>query len=457
MFTTSNNKVRSRTSSAHRLIAVVFLTILFNLAVFAQAAPTLTLVSNVSIFNFGRFNTGTLSPNTVITISNGGTVGTVLITGVSITGANAGDFTLVGTTCVNATLTTVGTCTATIRFNPLAIGVRTANLTVTDNAAGSQHLVPLRGTGLNPAIPNKAVGPIDPRIGYPLWYRDELGKRLTLCLDASGNCVAPDSPFNPLAPASVTTASPINFPEEAFYSYADARITRPSGGQVRLVITTEAAFTTAGPVVGQQITFERIRVRVDQLTPGAVYTITHPFGVMTATANADGGIIVNSALKVTATASTSAKTVTTTPVFTGGAITALVADPTVTDIPVDTTTAVPTADGTVVVAAKGPGGGGGGGGGGTNTAEINTTEDIGCGSSPCDFRASLDGRISRFLSWDTGAPAGYIGNPNVLHTITGSPFATPTNYFRVDGPNVGGVGINTVQTNLFTIAGKLFQ
>jgi hypothetical protein len=66
----------------------------------------------------------------------------------------------------------------------------------------------------------------------------------------------------------------------------------------------------------------------------------------------------------------------------------------------------------------------------------------------------LEGKISRFLRWDTGAPAGYLGNPNVLHAITGSPFAT--NYFKVDGPNVGGAGINSIQTNLFTVSGKLF-
>jgi hypothetical protein len=104
-------------------------------------------------------------------------------------------------------------------------------------------------------------------------------------------------------------------------------------------------------------------------------------------------------------------------------------------------------------------GGGGGGGGGGSVVEINTTEDIGCGNAPCDFRASLEGKISRFLKWDPAinpqAPAGYLGDPNVTHAITGSPFGT--NIFKVDGPNVGGPGINSVQTNQFTLAGKLFQ
>ncbi|MDT5295918.1 MAG: hypothetical protein QOJ76_2798, partial [Acidobacteriota bacterium] len=297
----SNTVSRSRGVKALCLIIALFSALAFSATAFGQVPPTLTLTSNVSLFFFGRVNTGALSPNTVITISNGGTGG-VTITNVTITGTNAADFSLVSTTCINATLTSAGTCLATVRFNPIAIGSRSASLTVTDTANGSQHLVPLLGTGLNPAIPNKAVGPIDPRIGFPLWYQDELGVKLTACLDGSGFCVLTPN-YNTAAPASVTTAG-INFPDEAFFWYADARITRASGGLVRLVIAKEGAFTTPTAAVGKQIAFDRIRVRIDQLTPGATYTITHPFGVMTAVADANGGIVINSSLKTTATAST---------------------------------------------------------------------------------------------------------------------------------------------------------
>lgn len=447
-----NNAVsRSRAAKTMRLIVSLFFATAMSAVAFGQVPPTLTLTSNVSLFFFGRVNTGALSPNTVITISNGGTGG-VTITNVQITGVNAADYTLVSTTCINATLTPTGTCLATVRFNPLAIGSRTANLTVTDTANGSQHLVPLRGTGLNPNIPNKAVGPIDPRIGFPLWYQDELGVKLTACLDGSGFCVLTPS-YNTGAAASVTTAG-INFPDEAFYWYADARITRSSGGNVRLVLAKEGAFTTPSAVVGQQIAFDRIRVRIDQLTPGATYTITHPFGVMTAVADANGGIVINSSLKTTATASTastapaaSPTTATTADGFTPASTsTAPAADPAAA--PADDPAAVP-------APAPAPTAKGGGG----STAEINTTEDIGCGNVPCDFRASLEGKVSRFLKWDPAfgpaAPTGYLGNPNVTHQVTGSPFNT--NIFKVDGPNVGGAGINSIQTNLFTLAGKLFQ
>lgn len=354
-----------------RLLVALFAVAALGTAALAQAPPTLTLRSNFSLFDLGRFKTGTLSPNTVITISNGGT-GSVTITNVTITGANAADYTLVSTTCINAVLTT-GTCTATVRFNPLAVGFRRANLTVTDTANGSQHLVPLRGVGLNPNIPNEAVGPIDPRTGFPLWHQDEQGRKLELCLDSATLCLS-----SVTGAPSVTTAG-INFPGEAFYWSAEAQIPRNVGDDALLVLAKEAAFTTEDAAVGEQIVFDRVRVRIDALTPGATYTVTYPFGVLTLVADAEG--------------------------------------------------------------------------------EINTTTDIGCGGSPCDFRMSMNGGNNVFLRWDPAflpaAPAGYLGDPNVAHRVTGSPLNT--NIFKVDGPNVGGPGVNSIQTLLFNVSGKIFQ
>lgn len=357
-------------TTALRLFVSLLCVAAFGVAAFGQTAPALTLRSNFSIFDFGRFNTGAISPNTVITVSNGGS-GSVTITNVTITGVNSGDFTLAATTCINATLTT-NTCTATVRFNPLAVGTRNANLTVTDTANGSQHLVPLRGVGLNPNIPNEAVGPIDARTGFPLWHQDEQGRKLQLCLDSATLCL------------STVTGTPqvntngINFPGEAFYWSAEAQIPRSVGDDALLVLAKEAAFTTEDATVGEQITFDRLRIRIDALTPGATYTITHPFGVKTVVAD-DAG-------------------------------------------------------------------------------EINTTTDVGCGGSPCDFRMSMNGGNNVFLRWDPAfapaAPAGYLGDPTVEHRVTGSPFGT--NIFKVDGPNVGGAGVNTIQTVLFTVSGKIF-
>ncbi len=50
-------------------------------------------------------------------------------------------------------------------------------------------------------------------------------------------------------------------------------------------------------------------------------------------------------------------------------------------------------------------------------------------------------------------PAGFIGDVNVDHAVTGSPFGT--NFVRLDGPNAGGLGVNTVSTNLFSVTGQI--
>lgn len=93
------------------------------------------------------------------------------------------------------------------------------------------------------------------------------------------------------------------------------------------------------------------------------------------------------------------------------------------------------------------------------------TEDI--GTTPGQFTEALDSRIGPFLAWDADAPAGYLGDPDVEHTVTGSPVedvhGAPQNYFKVVGPLAAdpGAGAPTLvdepgpATDLFTVQGKL--
>jgi len=88
--------------------------------------------------------------------------------------------------------------------------------------------------------------------------------------------------------------------------------------------------------------------------------------------------------------------------------------------------------------------------------QIFATDDIGCFAVPCDFNAALASRIKRFLVWDSSLPfppPGYVGDGATAHRVVGSPLGT--NFFRMDGPNVGGPGINTTQTDLFVVTGKI--
>ena len=91
------------------------------------------------------------------------------------------------------------------------------------------------------------------------------------------------------------------------------------------------------------------------------------------------------------------------------------------------------------------------------TGTINFTSDQGCAAAPCNFASLLTNtNVGPFVRWDatSAPPAGFIGQPAIDHTIIGSPFNT--NFFRLSGPNVGGPGVNTVQTNLFSITGRIF-
>jgi hypothetical protein len=135
-----------------------------------------------------------------------------------------------------------------------------------------------------------AVGPVVPAYGFPEYYQDQSGLRLTLCVendDPFCSSVAPDP-----GPATVTSdPATTNFPDETFYWSAEALIDkRTVGVRARLVLAQEAAFANEAPAAGDQMTFGRIRVRVDGAQPGADYTVTHPYGTEHLTADGRGRV-----------------------------------------------------------------------------------------------------------------------------------------------------------------------
>lgn len=221
-----------------------------------------------------------------------------------------------------------------------------------------------------------AVGPVDPVNGFPVWYRDSAGLSVGQCLDPKNPmCGLVASPFlDPQQPV----AFPDNFPAESFYMLATARITLPGNTTGELVAGLESAFsTTAGPIAGNQVTFGRIRIRIDAPAAGH-YTVTHPYGVDEFDVTVPG------------------------------------------------------------------------------RRAINFTEDVGVARG--NFTGALASRVNPVLTWDTGPVTGpdgasYVGDPAVLHRVTGS--ALGTNYFRIDGPDIGGAGINTVTSDQFSLLGKV--
>jgi hypothetical protein len=107
--------------------------------------------------NFGTVPVSTSSSPVVVALSNPGNAA-LTISGKAITGTNLGDFSQ--TNNCPASLAAAASCAFSITAKPTASGVRSAFLTLTDNAVGSPHQVALTVTGgtstvsLNPAVLN---------------------------------------------------------------------------------------------------------------------------------------------------------------------------------------------------------------------------------------------------------------------------------------------------------------
>lgn len=275
-------------SSAHRLLAVISALIACSASGRLEAQPSLlTLLDPVSTLEYGPQAMGASGALKMVTLSNSGQA-PLVISGVALAGVHPDEFNIVDDDCGGSVLDPDATCTIVVEFAPLSAGPKSARLRVTSTAPGSAHEVPLAGSAVDPTQPARQAGPVDLRHGFPLWYEDEAGARLTLCLDATGLCIS--EPPDPTQPPSVTDAS-LNFPEEAFWWYAEAEIDRPQrGARMRLILAKEATFLEEQPAVGQQIVFDRVRVRANRLVPGETYVVTHPFGVETLTADEDGEI-----------------------------------------------------------------------------------------------------------------------------------------------------------------------
>ena len=136
-------------------------------------------------------------------------------------------------------------------------------------------------------VPLVASGPVDPANGFPLYYLDSNNLGLAPCLDFVCDPALPVP--NPNLPISF----PDNFPDEFFYQRAIANMTGPGGQTFLLNLALEGSFLNGVPVNGNQMVFTRLRVRATGLTPGAVYTVTHPFGVETLRADGVPPVVIN--------------------------------------------------------------------------------------------------------------------------------------------------------------------
>jgi hypothetical protein len=118
--------------------------------------------------------------------------------------------------------------------------------------------------------------------GFPKYYQDTSGLALDICLPKPGlertpiRCIMADLP-NPNAAISF----PTNFPDEAFWWTGETTLALDIDNGVQkealLVLALEAAFANELPAEGDQVAFSRIRLRINNPTPGH-YKVTHPYG-----------------------------------------------------------------------------------------------------------------------------------------------------------------------------------
>ncbi|MBH3428425.1 hypothetical protein [Pseudomonas alkylphenolica] len=134
-------------------------------------------------------------------------------------------------------------------------------------------------------------GPYAPATGgFAAWYQDTHGRVLDLCLTkavSSRVAGAPGAPsymciLNP-APGVFDDTKPIsfptNYPDETFWFAADAALVDAARGiDLTYGAAVEAAFAADEVHDGDQISFARVRIRVDVPTAGT-YIVTHPYGV----------------------------------------------------------------------------------------------------------------------------------------------------------------------------------
>ncbi|EKE28778.1 MAG: Fibronectin type III protein [uncultured bacterium (gcode 4)] len=251
-----------------------------------------------------------------------------------------------------------------------------------------------------------AVWIVNPVTWFPDWYQDQNWLKLEL-MEAADNFSISD-PVDP----SNTFSETIWFNAEWFWWSAEAEIVQ-WWTEALLVLAMEAVFAGEEAVDGEQSAFGRLRIRIDWLDPNTEYTVRHPY--WTDTFTSDGVGVINEPGS---------------------------------DIWCFSTPNVTTCDPAKV---------------GTGNPPL-----VGVGG----FWLALSSQIWPFLTWDDFNidPAltandlknlqigyttrTYIWNPNIPHTITWSP--VNQNFFRIEGPNAWGLGVNEIEQTLFAVSWRLF-
>jgi FG-GAP-like repeat/Cep192 domain 4 len=100
--------------------------------------------------NFGAINAGTTSAAMTTTLVNTGNA-SLTLTGISIAGVDAGDFSVSSNNC-GSSLNAGSSCAVSVKFTPTAGGARAGTVSISDNASNSPQTVVLSGTGITSSL-----------------------------------------------------------------------------------------------------------------------------------------------------------------------------------------------------------------------------------------------------------------------------------------------------------------
>ena len=175
------------------------------IAKFGSAGPPGVMLS-ASTLPLGSQNVGTTSAAQTETVTNNGGANLVIST-VTISGTNAGDFAISADTCTGATVIPTNTCTVSVTFTPTATGSRSASLMIPDNATGSPQTVALTGTGQDftvaPPTGSSSSATVAP--GSPATYTLSVGAEGGLSGNVSFACTG--APFEAICSVSPNPAA----------------------------------------------------------------------------------------------------------------------------------------------------------------------------------------------------------------------------------------------------------
>jgi hypothetical protein len=172
-----------------------------------SAAPTA-----LDLGSAGVGGTGTASAVTVTNAASGANAGSLTIPagGVTLSGSDPSQFTIMADGCSGQTLAPAATCTVRVAVAPTSPGTKSASLRFADDATGAPHTVTLGGLGRAPAV---ALDPGTLDFGGVLAGHTSAPRTITVTNSATGSG-ADDLVFG-------ATAATLSGPDAGRFAIAD--------------------------------------------------------------------------------------------------------------------------------------------------------------------------------------------------------------------------------------------